>query len=273
MTWLRCGFLVVLGVPCAAEETLSLRARLIGFEVHGDVESGDDDERFVRGKTRSVREDFGLKRSIWISGEFSVRVGERNRIRAGALYGAVRGDRAVDEPFDWNDNQYVVGEKLDQEVSYGHFALAWQHRIVSGSGAELWAGAGLAYTNTNVALRVRRAVVPHADQDDGERIKTLFPTVNLDGTADLGSGFEAFGSVGAGAFGIDVFDESGDGRFAWISAGVRWHAASWLSVEAALDFIWTRTTFRGREAGGGDFDIIRYELRLLGPSVGLTVRF
>lgn len=261
------------GRAAADESLISFRARAIAFEVHGDVESGDDDNRFVRGPTRGLREDFELERGLWISADLSLNLGERDRVGAIGLYGAARGDREVDEPFRWNDNDYVPGEGLAQEISYGNFSIAYQHRVVASEEAALWAGVGLSLTNTNVALRVRHPLVPHVDENDGERIRTLFPAVFLSGHLSLARDLEGFCDLRAGAFGLDVFDESGDGRFLWAEAGVRWQPLRWLSLELGLDFLWSRTTYRGREAGGGDFDIIRYELRLVGPSLGVTIRF
>ena len=124
------------------EELIGLRVRALYFEVHGDLASGDDPAEFVHGDTVSLREDLNFRRGPWFAGEFGLRPGADDRAIAHAAYGRVRNRRNVDAVFDWNDNVWVPGEKLAQEMSFGLFGLSWEHRWIGSEDGALWAGLG-----------------------------------------------------------------------------------------------------------------------------------
>ena len=257
-----------------SEELLGVRVRALYFEVHGDVASGDDDFEFVHGKPVSLREDLEFRRGPWFAGEFAVRFGSDDRVGAHAAYGRVRNRRTMDEVLDYNDNVYVPGEELAQEVSFGLFGASWEHRWITGGDGELWAGLGLAYHNVNVVFQVERGIVPHVDPTDGERVKAVFPTIEAHGRLKLGGDFLGTAGLRAGVIAIPgLLDENGDGRFIWFEAAVAWSPAPWFTASLGLEFVWSRTKFHGREKGGGDFDNTVYELRLAGPAVAVSIAF
>lgn len=273
---LLCTLLLVPGRAQAddGEELIGLRVRALFLEIHGDVASGDDPFEFVHGETVSLREDLDFRRGLWYAGELTIRLGSDDRALAHAAYGRIRNRRTVDEIFDWNDNVYVPGERLKQELSFALAGISWEHRWLGTEDGELWAGLGLAYHTTNIRFEAVNPLVNHDDAVDGERIKAVFPTIEVHGLLDLGGDFRGTAGLRAGVVAIPgLLDENGEGRFIWLTAGLEWSPLPWLSAEIGLDFVWSRTRYHGREKGGGDFDDALYELRLFGPSVSITAAF
>ena len=148
--------------PRVVEDRLRVEVNVLFSSV--DTKLRVDPSTLQQGTKLDAEDDLGLDDSeLMPQAELTLLPGQHHLIRLSALSTRRSAQTVIDRTIRFDDQVYLVGERVDSEINIGLFGLTYGYRFIANNRAELTATFGIQVASVDTNALVRSRVVREAE--------------------------------------------------------------------------------------------------------------
>lgn len=148
--------------PRVVEDRLRVEVNALFSSV--DTQLRVDPSTLQLGTKIDAEDDLGLKDSeLMPQAELTLLPGKHHLIRLSALSTRRSAQTIIDRTIRFDDQVYLVGERVDSEINIGLFGLTYGYRFIANDRAELTATFGIQVASVEANALVRSRVIREAE--------------------------------------------------------------------------------------------------------------
>jgi len=173
--------------PRVSEDVL--RAEILVLQAGFDTKLRVDNSAVLQGTEIAAEDDLGLQTSqLLAQGELTLLPGDHHLVRLSGLSSHRSASKFIDKEIVFDDQTYLVGERVDSELNLTMVGLTYGYRLIARDRGELTGTFGIQVAQVQANALVRSRVLR-----DAESGVAPLPLVGLEGRFDLSTrwSFEA----------------------------------------------------------------------------------
>ena len=148
--------------PRVVEDRLRVEVNALFSSV--DTKLRVDPSTLQQGTNVDAEDDLGLDDSEFMpQAELTLLPGQHHLIRLSALSTRRSAQTVIDRTIRFDDQVYLVGERVDSEINIGLFGLTYGYRFIANNRAELTATFGIQVASVDTNALVRSRVIREAE--------------------------------------------------------------------------------------------------------------
>jgi hypothetical protein len=165
--------------PRVSEDVL--RAEILVLDAGFDTRLRIDNSAVLQGSEIAAEDDLGLQASqVLVQGELTLLPGDHHLVRLSGLSSHRTASRFIDKEIVFDDQTYLVGERVDSELNLTMVGLTYGYRFLVRDRAELTGTFGIQVAQVQANALVRSRVLR-----DAESGVAPLPLAGLEGRFDM----------------------------------------------------------------------------------------